>query len=86
MKSRLQQAGLLCNEDDNPEINITLAWSILSRLGHPARYGGRALDGSYEYVIVNSQTGDYLATGKGMTLERSMCEAALNARGIIDTR
>lgn len=86
MKSRLEQAGLLSKQDDNSEININLAWSVLARLGHPARYGGRALDGSYQYVIINSQTGDFLATGKGMTLESSMCEAALNARGLIDTR
>jgi hypothetical protein len=86
MKSRLQQAGLLFDQENDSEINITLAWSVLSRLGLPARYGGRALDGSYEYVIINSQTGAFLATGKGMTLESSMCQAALNARGLIDTR
>ena len=85
MKSRLQQAGLLFNKYDDPEINITLAWSVMSRLGLPARSGGRALDGSYEYVIINPQTGDFLATGKGMTLESSMCQAALNAKGLIDT-
>jgi len=86
MKSRLQQAGLLFNQDDDPEINITLAWSVLSRLGLPARYGGRALDGSYEYVIINSRTGTFLATGKGMSLESSMCEAALNAKELTDIR
>lgn len=79
MKSRLKEAGLLCKEDEDPEISISFAWSILSRLGYPARYGGRAQDGSYEYVIINPQTGEFLATGKGNTLERSMCEAALNA-------
>ena len=86
MKSRLQQAGLLLNQDDESEINITLAWSVLSRLGLPARYGGRALDGSYEYVIINSRTGTFLATGKGMSLESSMCEAALNAKELTDIR
>ena len=85
MKLRLQQACLLNDEDVDPEINISLAWSILSRLGYPSRYSGRSQDGSYEYVIISPQTGDFLATGKGMTLETSMCEAALNARAIIDT-
>ena len=86
MKSRLQKAGLICNEDDNSEINISLAWSILSRLGYPARYGGRALDGSYEYIIISAQTGDFIATGKGATLEMSICEAALKANSLTDTR
>ena len=85
MKLRLQQAGLLCTADNDSAINISFAWSILSRLGCPARYGGKALDGSYEYIIVNSQTGDCLATGKGATLENSMCEAALNASHLINT-
>lgn len=85
MKLQQQQACLLNDEEIVPEINISLAWSILSRLGYPSRYSGRAQDGSYEYVIICPQTGDFLATGKGMTLETSMCEAALNAIAIIDT-
>ena len=79
MKSRLQKAGLLFTDDADPEIDITCAWGTLSRLGYPARYGGKAQDGSYEYVIIDPQTGGFLATGKGATLEKSMCEAALNA-------
>ena len=82
MKYRLQKAGFIC-EEETPEINISFAWSMLSRLGCPARYGGRALDGSYEYVIINPQTGNFIATGKGATLEMSMCEAALNANALI---
>ena len=85
MKLRLQQACLLNDEETDPEINISLAWRILSRLGYPSRYSGRSQDGSYEYVIISPQTGDFVATGKGLTLETSMCEAALNARAIIDT-
>lgn len=65
--------------DEDTEINISHAWSILSRLGYPVRYGGRSPDGSHEYIIINPCTGDFLATGKGVTLEGSMCEAALNA-------
>ena len=78
MKSRLQKAGLLFTDDVDPEIDITVAWGALSQLGYPARYSGKAEDGSYEYVIIDPQTGSFLATGKGATLERSMCEAALN--------
>lgn len=78
MKTRLKKAGLL-SVDDDAEINITHAWSILSLLGLPARYGGKSPDGSYEYIIINPRTGGFLATGKGRTLEGSICEAALNA-------
>ena len=78
MKTRLKEAGLPCIDDD-AEINISYAWSILSRLGLPARYGGRSPEGSYEYIIINPRTGCFLATGKGETLEKSICEAALNA-------
>ena len=78
MKSRLQKAGLLLTDDADPEIDISVAWGTLARLGYPARYGGKAQDGSYEYVIINPQTGGFLATGRGATLEMSMCEAALN--------
>jgi len=85
MKYRLQKAGFIRTEEENSEINISFAWSILSRLGCPARYGGKALDGSYEYVIINAQTGNFIATGKGATLEISMCEAALNAKALIAT-
>ena len=85
MKSRLQQAGLLRKKDDALEINISLAWSLLSRLGCPARYGGKSQDGSHEYIVVHPHTGDFLATGKGLTLESSMCEAALNAGSLINT-
>ena len=79
MKYRLQKAGLLFTDDADSEIDISVAWDTLSRLGYPARYGGKAQDGSYEYVIIDPQTGRFLATGKGATLEKSMCEAALNA-------
>lgn len=85
MKSRLKQAGLLRTEDDGHEINISFAWSILSRLGCPARYSGKGQDGSYEYIIIDPRTGEFLATGKGVTIEKSMCEAALKAVQLVDT-
>ena len=79
MKARLQEAGLLGDKKDISEIDIKVAWSVLSKLGYPARFCGRAQDGSYEYVILDPKTGNFLATGKGKTLEYSICEAALNA-------
>lgn len=86
MRSRLQQAGLWCEEEKekDPVINMSFAWSILAKLGFPARYGGRAQDGSYEYVIIDPQTGKHLATGRGENLEISMCEAAINVSSIIE--
>jgi hypothetical protein len=85
MKTRLEKAGLIIQNDDSPEISISFAWSVLSRLGYPARYGGRAQDGSHEFVILNPSTGDFLATGKGTSIEMSMCQAALNASTHINT-
>ena len=79
MKSRLQKAGLLLTDDADPEIDISVAWDALSHLGYPARYGGKTQDGSYEYVIIDPKTCGFLATGQGATIEKAMCEAALNA-------
>lgn len=84
MKYRLQEAGLWCGEEGS-EITISTAWSALSRLGQPSRYLGRAQDGSHEYGIIDRFSGDLLATGKGMTVEKAMCEAALNARDLLET-
>ena len=83
MKIRRQKAGLRVNEEDRSGISISYAWSQLARLGFPARYGGRAQDGSYEYVVIDPKTGQFIATGKGPTLEQSMCEAAINAQASI---
>lgn len=83
MKTRLQQAGLLRHDENVSEINISVAWRVLSRLGCPARYCGKSQDGSYEYVIINPKSGDFLASGKGGTLEYSICEAVLNAYSIV---
>lgn len=85
MKTRLKQAGLLCSDNNLSEIDISLAWSTLSHLGYPARYGGKAQNGFYEYVIVDPRSGTLLATGQGETLEISMCEAALNATSLLDS-
>lgn len=85
MKTRLKKAGLLCSDKDLCEIDISLAWSTLAHLGYPARYGGKAQNGFYEYVIVDPRSGTLLATGQGETLEISMCEAALNATSMLDS-
>lgn len=79
MKMRLQEAGLLGDGSEISDIDIKVAWSVLSKIGYPARFCGRSQDGSYEYVIIDPKTGSFLATGKGSTLEYSICEAALNA-------
>jgi hypothetical protein len=85
MKTRLKKAGLIVRNNDNQDINISFAWSVLAQLGLPARYGGRAQDGSYEFVILHPATGSFLATGKGPSIEMSMCEAALNASSHINS-
>jgi len=79
MKTRLMQAGLLGNGNDCTEINISIAWTALAKLGFPARYSGKSRDGSFEYLILHPVTGELLTSGKGATLESSICEAALNA-------
>ncbi len=78
MLTRLQQAGLWHSRDKR-EIDIATAWSILSRLGLPSRYGGKSPDGSYQYVIVDPHNGDLLSFGTGATLETSICDATLKA-------
>jgi hypothetical protein len=85
MKSRLRKAGLIELQDDVTGIDISVAWSTLSHLGCPARYGGKAQDGSYEYVILDPRSGALLTTGQGETLELSMCEAALNAAALLNS-
>lgn len=79
MDARLRNADLWCNKDDTHEIDISVAWGALSRLGRPVRYGGKAQDGSYEFMVIDPETGEFLAIGKGTTLEMSMCDAALKA-------
>lgn len=85
MKTRLKNAGLLSTDDDIRDIDISLAWSTLSHLGFPARYGGKAQNGFYEYVIVDPRSGTLLATGQGETIEMSMCQAALNASSLLNS-
>lgn len=85
MKSRLKNAGLFFSNDKDPEIDISVAWSALSHLSYPARYGGKTLSGLYEYVVIDPKSGNLLSTGQGATIERAMCEAALNAWSLIDS-
>lgn len=84
MKAQLQVADTYSSKEEGQEINISLAWSMLSHLGLPARYGGRAQDGSHEYVITSPKTGEFLTSGKGLTIEKAMFEAALKARALIE--
>ena len=83
MKTRLQQAGLCLKGDRDLEVNISLAWNVLAQLGLPARYGGRAQDGPYEYVIIDPHTGEHLAAGRGASLEDSICDASIKAKTLI---
>ena len=80
MVHRLRKSGLLQPQTKELEINISLAWDILSRLGLPARFGGKSLDGAYEYIVIDPSSGNIFASGRGTSLEDSMCEAALDAK------
>ena len=85
MKEKLIKAGLLrTGETFDAEPDITSAWCIMSRLGYPSRYGGKTQDGCYEYLTTDPISGVLLASGKGKTLERAMCEAALHASNLSD--
>lgn len=85
MKEKLINAGLLrADENFDYEPDITSAWSIMSRLGYPSRYGGKTQDGYSEYLITDPISGALLTSGKGRTLERAMCEAALRACDLSD--
>lgn len=84
METRLEQAGLLNRDDPHTGLDIIQAWRILSRLGCPARFGGRTQDGSYEFIICSPRSGDLLASGRGSSIERSICEAALNASATLN--
>jgi len=81
MKDRLIAAHLLDQSDCNiPELDILDAWKVLSRLGSPCRYGGRSVDGLYEYLVTNPYNNSTIATGKGPTIPAAICAAALAAR------
>jgi len=85
MKEKLIKAGLLrAGEKFDYEPDITSAWSIMSRLGYPSRYGGKTQDGDREYLITDPISGALLTSGQGKTLERAMCEAALRACDLSD--
>ncbi|WP_027716549.1 hypothetical protein [Desulfuromonas sp. TF] len=79
--------------EGHSEEDITMAWHELSRLGLPYRYGGRAMDGRFEFLIVHPLTGATITSGRGRTVIQAMAEAALagkrmileNGRGILPT-
>ncbi len=81
MRTQLIKAGLW-NKDEagEPGRDISSAWKILSRVGCPGRYVGRAQNGLFEYVIVNPDTDTLLPSGQGHTLALAICAAALAAR------
>lgn len=59
------------------------AWQVLSRLGAPYRFAGKASDGRFEFLILHPETGDVVATGYGDTEPQAMCEAALAGRKVL---
>ena len=65
------------------EDDITMAWHELSRLGLPYRYGGRAMDGRFEFLIVHPRTGATITSGRGGTIIQAMAEAALAGKRMI---
>ena len=52
-------------EGPSPAQSITGAWTLLARLGVPARFVGRAPDGQYEYLVADAEGRDLLAAGRG---------------------
>jgi hypothetical protein len=66
--------------ENSSEEDITLAWHELSRLGLPYRYGGRAMDGRFEFLIVHPRTGATITSGRGRTIIQAMSQAALAGR------
>jgi hypothetical protein len=75
MKKLVEGVGKLSKENPSEE-DITMAWHELSRLGLPYRYGGRALDGRFEFLIVHPRTGATITSGRGRTVIQAMSEAA----------
>lgn len=84
MEKRLIDARLW-SQADGPvnEQNCSDAWQVLSRLGAPYRFAGKSADGLFEYLVLHPQTGDVIASGRGKSSPRAMCEAALAARKIL---
>lgn len=58
------------------EPSISAAWRYLARLGLPYRYGGKAPDGLYEFLIIDPASGAMITSGKGATVARAMVAAA----------
>lgn len=81
MREKLIEAELWDATDQrNPTQDVICAWSVLSRLGAPYRYGGRTPDGRLEYLVLNLAGGEVVASGCGATPAEAMCRAALAAR------
>ncbi len=81
MRDKLIAAHLWDGQDgSDPGQSITSAWRVLARLGAAYRYGGKTLDGQFEYLIIHPKTGGLIASGKAASIPAAMCEAALAAR------
>jgi hypothetical protein len=51
------------------------AWQQLAQTGAASRYGGRAPDGRHEILLLQPQTGQLLASGRGETVALAICAA-----------
>lgn len=81
MREKLIEMELWDAKDQrNPTQDVICAWSVLSRLGAPYRFGGRTPDGRLEYLVLNLAGGEVVASGRGTTPAEAMCRAALAAR------
>ena len=81
MRQQLIDADLWDRDNGgDPVQSITGAWTVLARLGAPWRFGGRTLEGQYEYLVVDPQSGTPVARGRGTSQQEAMCQAALAAR------
>lgn len=84
MEQRLIDAQLWAKADGHiNELGFNDAWQVLSRLGAPYRFVGKAFDGRFEYLVFHPKTGDVVASGRGESTPQAMCEAALAARKVL---
>lgn len=81
MEKRLIDAQLWSHQDGHlSEHSYSAAWRVLSRVGAPYRFSGKSCDGQFEYLVLDPKSGAVVATGRGDSSSKAMCEAAIAAR------
>ncbi len=68
------------NDPLDPTRNISAAWKVLARVGAACRYLGLNPEGEHEFLLVDPNSGNLLASGHGRSTPEAMCMAALKAR------